>query len=72
MFETSSYLSHLKSLFIFLFSSQTCIIIFVPGIYADPLGGKALNYPEAEETDPWLFYAFAAWLLKTVKLGIKA
>jgi hypothetical protein len=52
MFETNSYLSHLKSLFIFLFSSQTCIIIFVPGIYADPLGGKALNYPEAEETDP--------------------
>ena len=51
MFETSSDLSHLKSLFIFLFSSQTCIIIFVPGIWEDPFGGNAPDYPEADETE---------------------
>lgn len=68
MFETKSYLSHLKSLFIFLFSSQTWIIILVPGT---PFWGRALDCPE-DDTDPWIFYVFWAKLLITVKFGIRA
>ena len=49
IFYTNNYLSHLKSLFIFLFSSQTWIIILVPEPIPVPI---ATYYPDDDEIRP--------------------